>query len=123
MRRLRFAAAAAVTAAACVAGATAATSAVFIHASPSSVHRGDRVIIRGNAGPCGLGETVTVISHAFAPTHEFAGVPAVFARVRAGGKFGIRPRIPSTRAPGSYTITARCGGGNLGVSAHLTVLS
>jgi len=123
MNRLRLAAAAAVTAAAFVAGASAATSAVFIHVSPSSVQRGHRVIIRGNAGPCGLGQTVTIISRAFAHTHDFAGEPAVFALVRAGGKFGIRPRIPSTRAPGSYSMTARCGGGNLGVSAHLTVLA
>src|SRR5438477_4506084 len=114
----------AVTAAfALAAAASAAPTAVFLHATPTSVHRGHRVIIRGNAGPCGLGETVTIISAAFAHTHEFAGVPAVFARVRAGGKFGIRPLIPSTRAPGGYGITARCGGGNLGVSAHITVLA
>jgi hypothetical protein len=41
--------------------------------------------------------------------------------VRAGGKFGIRPRIPPTKRPGIYDATARCGGGNLGVLARLTV--
>ena len=80
------------------------------------------MIIRGNAAPCPLGSAVTIISRAFAHTQDFAGVPAVFARVRAGGKFGIRPRIPGTKAPGSYGIGARCGGGNLGVAAHVTVV-
>jgi hypothetical protein len=88
----------------------------------SPVHRGHRTIIRGNAAPCAVGATVIIISHAFAHTHDFAGVPAVLARVRTGGKFGIRPRIPSSRAPGTYSVTARCAGGNLGVSAQLKVL-
>jgi hypothetical protein len=123
MNRVRVAAAA-LTAAATLAGAaTAATTAVFLHVSPTTVHRGHVVIIRGNAGDCGVGSTVFIISGAFAHTHDFAGVPAVLARVRAGGKFGIRPRIPSNRHVGSYTVTARCGGGNLGVSAHLTVVA
>jgi hypothetical protein len=43
--------------------------------------------------------------------------------VRSGGKFGIRLRIPSTRAVGSYGVTARCGGGNLGVSATIHVVA
>jgi hypothetical protein len=107
----------------CATGAVAARSAVSLTVSPTSVRRGHIVIIRGNAGGCPLGDAVTIISRAFAHTHDFAGVPAVFARVRTGGKFGIRPRIPANRHVGRYTITARCGGGNLGVAAHLTVRS
>jgi hypothetical protein len=102
-------------------GAFAAQSAVSLTVTPSSVRRGHIVIIRGFAGDCPLGDAVTILSRAFRHTHSFAGVPAVFARVRAGGRFGIRPRIPAHRAAGRYDLTARCGGGNLGVSAHLTV--
>jgi hypothetical protein len=107
--------------------AFAAIASVALGASivvaPPTVHRGHRAIIRGNAAPCPLGSTVFILSRAFAHTHEFAGVPAVLARVRSGGRFGIRPRIPAGRALGQYTVTARCGGGNLGVSAHLTVVA
>jgi hypothetical protein len=90
---------------------------------PASVHRGHHVIIRGNADGCPTGDAVTIISRAFAHTHDFAGVPAVFALVRSGGKFGVRPRIPSTRAVGSYSVSARCGGGNLGVTATIHVVA
>ena len=121
MGRLKLASVLSVTACVFAVVASAALAASIVVA-PSSVHRGHRVIIRGNAAPCPLGSGVFIISRAFAHTHDFAGVPAVIARVRAGGKFGIRPRIPSTKAPGSYSISARCGGGNLGVSAHLTVV-
>jgi hypothetical protein len=64
---------------------------------------------------------VTIISRAFSPIRSFAGVPAVYASVGAAGRFSTTTGIPRLRRPGSYVITARCGGGNLGVSAHLTV--
>jgi hypothetical protein len=89
--------------------------------SPGIVHRGGTVHIRGNADGCGRGSTVFVISRAFVHTHEFAGVSAVLARVRAGGVFRAATVIPRTRRPGRYSVTARCGGGNLGVLVHLTV--
>jgi hypothetical protein len=108
----------------CAATASASTTAVFLHAGPNPVHRGHRVIIRGNVGAgCPVGDAVTIFSKAFAHTHDFAGLPAVFALVRPGGKFGIRPRIPSTKAPGAYDVGARCGGGNLGVSATIHVVA
>jgi hypothetical protein len=90
---------------------------------PSTVHRGYAVTLKGSADGCPVGDTVTLISHAFAHTHDFAGVPAVFATVRAGGAFRVSTTIPATKAPGRYGITARCGGGNLGVQAHLRVLT
>ena len=49
------------------------------------------------------------------------GVPAVFAKVRAGGSFSTRTTIPRHRKVKRYEVTARCGGGNLGVVAHLRV--
>jgi hypothetical protein len=100
--------------------AGAAPARVFLSVTPTAVDRGHTVLIRGNAASCR--DNVTIISHAFAQTHEFAGVPAVFARVRSGGAFRTTTRIPATKRPGLYAITARCGGGNLGVVAHLRVL-
>jgi hypothetical protein len=41
--------------------------------------------------------------------------------VRAGGVFRASTVIPRMRKPGRYVVTARCGGGNLGITAHLTV--
>jgi hypothetical protein len=126
MVRLTTAAAALTAAFAFATAVGAATSAVFLHVTPATVHRGHPVLIRGNAGnagDCAPGETVFVLSRAFAHTHEFAGVSAVLAKVRTGGAFSARPRIPSHRHVGTYVVTARCGGGNLGVSAHLTVVA
>lgn len=89
--------------------------------TPSTVRRGGTVLVRGLAQGCTSGDQVTLISRAFPPAHEFAGVPAVFAQVGAAGRFSATTRIPSTRRPGTYSVTGRCGGGNLGVSAHVTV--
>jgi hypothetical protein len=111
--------AAAAIVAAAVAGA--AVSRASITVSPKTVERGHAVVVRGSAAGCPRGDAVTLISHAFVHTHDFAGVPAVYARVRATGRFSVTTRIPGTRHPARYTITGRCGGGNLGVAAHLTV--
>lgn len=102
-----------------VAPAIAARPSLIV--SPTKVKRGGRVQIRGNADGCPVGNTVFVLSHAFVRTHEFAGVPTVLARVRRGGGFRATTTIPRRRRPGGYGVTARCGGGNLGLLAHLTV--
>jgi hypothetical protein len=99
----------------------AAGSPVRLTISPAIVPRGGTVHIRGHADGCARGNTVFVISRAFVHTHAFAGVSAVLARVRSGGAFRATTVIPRTRRPGRYGVTARCGGGNLGVLAHLTV--
>ncbi len=80
------------------------------------------VTIKGSAGDCRVGNTVSLLSRAFVHTHEFAGVPAVLARVRAGGSFHGTTAIPRTRMRGRYVVTGRCGGGNLGVTAHVRVI-
>jgi hypothetical protein len=103
------------------AATVAAASTPWLALSPAIVHRGGTVHVRGNADGCARGNTVFVISRAFVHTHEFAGVSAVLARVRAGGAFRATTVIPRTRRPGRYAVTARCGGGNLGVLVHLTV--
>ncbi len=94
---------------------------VSLGVTPSSIRRGGSVLVHGVAGGCTAGDTVTILSRAFPATHSFAGVPAVLAQVGAAGRFSAITRIPNTRGSGTYLVTARCGGGNLGVSAHLTV--
>lgn len=94
---------------------------VALTVTPKTVRRGGTVLVRGVAGGCTAGDSVTIISHAFSPARSFAGVPAVFAQVGAAGRFSTHARIPTARAPGRYVLTARCGGGNLGISARLTV--
>ena len=108
---------------ACVALALAHSAAArpTIAAEPNPVHRGAVVRVHGAVPGCPAGDRVTLISEAFAARHEFAGVPAVFATVRAGGRYSVRTRIPRTRRPGRYSVTGRCGGGNLGVSVTLRV--
>jgi hypothetical protein len=77
--------------------------------------------VHGVAGGCAASDTVTILSHAFSAAHSFASVPAVYAQVGSAGRFSVKTTIPATRAPGHYGITARCGGGNLGIQATLTV--
>ena len=103
-----------------VAGRSSGIS-VALAVTPTRIRRGGTVLVHGVAGGCAAGDPVTVLSRAFSPAHSFAGVPAVFAPVGAAGRFSTRALVPRTRRPGTYSITARCGGGNLGVSARLTV--
>jgi hypothetical protein len=91
-----------------------------IHVSPTTVNAGQHVRVYGRAGGCPAGDQVTLISRAFRHTHDFAGLPAVFTKVGAGDHYTVRVRIPSSRH-GRYAITARCGGANFGVTAHLRV--
>jgi hypothetical protein len=103
--------------------APALAASASIHVTPHTVKAGQRVRVSGSANGCPKGDAVTLISKAFSHRHDFAGLPAVYARVKSGGHFGHSVRIPATTAPGRYTITGRCGGGNLGVAAHLRVTS
>jgi hypothetical protein len=89
--------------------------------TPQSVERGHVVVVSGSAGDCPAGDAVTILSRAFVHTRDFAGVPAVFAPVQPNGLFRVKTRIPASKAKGSYAVTARCGGGNLGVLRHLAV--
>jgi hypothetical protein len=111
----------------CVAALVAALSTAAMAAlpsltlTPSSVKRGHTVLIKGSADGCAVGNTVFIISKAFVHTHDFAGLPAVLAKVKYGDSFRVTTRIPAAKRPGRYKVTARCGGGNLGVLKYLTV--
>jgi hypothetical protein len=98
------------------------TPAAAIHVNPRSVVAGHTVTVSGSVGPdpaeC---SAVTLLSRAFVHTYDFADVPAVYAAVKQDGTFTATTRIPRSKPAGTYTITGRCGGGNLGVSATLVV--
>ncbi len=98
-----------------------ALAAPRIQVKPAAVYPGEVVRVSGNAAPCPSGDQVTLISRAFSPKREFAGVPAVFATVEADGGFAKRTRIPAGRKPGRYRVSGRCGGGNLDATARLRV--
>jgi hypothetical protein len=120
-RRIAFgvmlAAAAAAFALALPASAQAATR---LSVSPPTAAPGTTVHVSGS---CGHETSGFVISHAFLhdSAHDFAGVGAVSFSTDVAGRFSVDARVPGTIRPGSYSITARCGGGNLGVSVRLTV--
>lgn len=102
-------------------GAPAATAVpATIHKSPGSVQRGHAVRVFGRVPGCA--GPVTLISGAFSHRRDFAGRPAISAHVSGAGYYTIVAHIPATRAPGAYTISGRCGGGNIGTTAVLRVL-
>ena len=94
-----------------------------IRVSRNRVPAGQRVRIFGSAEGCAPGGSVTLLSEAFSRRREFAGVPAVFTRVRANGRYSVRVRIPRSRDPGRYEIGGRCGGGNWGIFRAFRVLA
>ena len=91
-----------------------------LHVSPGSVPSGGSVHVTGSCEPNTSG---VAISSAFLhdATHDFAGVGAASFTTDAAGAFATDALIPAATAPGTYTVTARCGGGNLGVSVTLLV--
>jgi hypothetical protein len=97
---------------------SARASTPALHVTPSSVHRGGKVMFTG-AG-CRRGQTVFLISRLF-PGHAFGGEGAITTTARRGGYFTRSFRVRRTTPRRRYVITARCGGGNLGVEAHLRV--
>jgi len=107
-----------------VAAAGPATAAT-ITVAPTSVQTagtvtvsGD-VLVNGTRG-CAVGDDVTLTSHAFDGLGEFAGVGAVIVSVDSSGHF-TKTVVLKTVPAGVYTLAGRCGGGNLGVEATLTV--
>ena len=55
------------------------------------------------------------------PGHAYGGAGAIKTTARAKGHFTRRFVVPRSTALGRYVVTARCGGGNLGIAAHLRV--
>ncbi|MDQ6850294.1 MAG: hypothetical protein M3070_10085 [Actinomycetota bacterium] len=100
----------------------ALASAASINVSPASVPVGGTVTVSGDVlAPggtpgCAVPGTVSLFSAAF-------GDPNIPVQTTAGAdsKFSVQVHLPAGVAPGTYSITGRCGGGNLGVQATLVV--
>jgi hypothetical protein len=93
----------------------------FLRVSPSTAHPGSVVIFTGSvAQGCARGDEVTLISRLF-PGRAFGGEGAVTARVGTQGRFTRRFSVRAGTVRRTYVVTARCGGGNLGVEARLRV--
>ena len=109
-----------------VVAAAAPASAKTVAVSPTSVQTSGTVTVSGDVlvngtRACAAGDDVTLISNAFAGFSEFAGEGALVLPVDATGHFTSTVTLKPSVAAGTYTIIGRCGGGNLGVSATLTV--
>lgn len=100
--------------------APATAAAATLHVTPHTVPAGGSVQV---SGTCESHTTGFAISPAFVhdASHDFAGVGAVPFTTNAGGAFSVTAQVAAATAPGTYSVTARCGGGNLGISASLTV--
>jgi hypothetical protein len=81
---------------------------------------GGRIRISGNAGGCRRGATVFVLARVLAG-RSFAGLGAIAARVHAHGRFAASGHLRRNTKPGRYTLSARCGGASLGVTALIRV--
>jgi hypothetical protein len=88
-----------------------------IRVQPGSVARGGTVSVSGTG--CRAGDLVYLISTPF-KGNSFVQ-HSVATRAHSTGNFSRTVRIRTNVRPGRYLITARCGGGNLGVSARLRV--
>ena len=107
----------ATTGAALVLGGTVAAATPRLSVHPATVARGGTVTVSGTG--CRAGDVVYLISPPFIG-HAFVS-HSVATRAHSNGSFSRSVRIRMSIRAGRYLITARCGGGNLGVSARLRV--
>ena len=104
--------------------AASTTPPVVIHVSPSPVVAGHSVTVSGSVGPEAAGSdcsSIILYSDAFAPTNNLGYMTPVYTTAKPSGTFTTTTTIPRSKPAGTNTITGRCGGGNLGVSATLVV--
>jgi hypothetical protein len=100
-----------------VVAATVTAATPRLSVQPTSVARGGTVTVSGRG--CLAGDLVYLISPPFVGNAFVQH--SVATRARSNGSFSRHVRIRRYVHPGRYLITARCGGGNLGVAARLRV--
>jgi LPXTG-motif cell wall-anchored protein len=93
--------------------------------SPSSAAPGTAVTVSGNVpvsgtASCAAGDAAQLTSTAalFPPDGFGPQAPR-----DANGDFSVQYTIPTSTPAGTYSIGLRCGGGNVGITASLTVTS
>ena len=121
MRRFLVGAAVAASAAMLLAAPAYAAKA-SISVSPSTVSAGSTVHISGSIPvkkcPASDGATVTGEAALFPPDGFGPN-----ATRDSSGAFAVDYVVPTSTPAGTYTVGLRCGGGNVGVGASLTVSS
>ncbi len=116
LRRLRVVTIAIAVVALVLAGTLAAAT-PRLRVQPTSIARGGTVTVSGRG--CRASDLVYLISPPFIG-HAFVA-HSIATRARSNGSFSRSVHIRTSIRAGRYLITARCGGGNLGVSARLRV--
>jgi hypothetical protein len=120
MRRFLIGATVVISAALMLTAAPAYAKSASISVSPSTVPAGGTVHISGsipvNKCPASDGATVTGEAALFPPD----GFGPTATR-DSQGDFALDYTVPTSTPAGTYNIGLRCGGGNVGVSASLTV--
>jgi hypothetical protein len=100
--------------------AVAATAAAgHIAVKPGTISPGGVITVAAASSLCLSRDQVILISTAF-PGHAY-GKGAVYGHVAAHGAFTVRAHVRSKIKPGRYSISFRCGGGNLGVSVYVRI--
>jgi hypothetical protein len=91
-----------------------------ISVSPSTVSAGGTVHFSGSIPvkkcPASDGATVTAEAALFPPDGFGPTAPR-----DSNGRFAVDYTVPTSTPAGTYTVGLRCGGGNVGVGASLTV--
>ena len=120
MRRLVIGVAVALLVAAVSAATPAYGANASISVSPSVVSAGGTVHISGSVpvNECPASDSATVTSEAALFPPDGFGPSA--AR-DSNGQFELDYTVPTSTAPGTYSVGLRCGGANVGVAASLTV--
>jgi len=121
MRRFLISATAAASAAAMLVAAPAYAKSASVSVSPSTVAAGGSVHLSGSipVKKCPSSDGATVTSEAVLFPPDGFGPTATRD---ADGSFAIDYTVPTSTTPGTYTVGLRCGGGNVGVGASLTVV-
>jgi hypothetical protein len=106
--------------AAVLAAAPAYGANASISVSPSTVAAGSSVHISGSipVKKCPASDSATVTSEAALFPPDGFGPSATRD---SNGQFALDYTVPASTAPGTYSVGLRCGGGNVGVEASLTV--
>ncbi len=90
-----------------------------LHVQPRTVRPDGAVHVYGKAGSCAAGTKLTALSSAF-PEITF-GVGGLTGHVRSNHAFSIHGYVRGNVSSGSYAVTARCGGKDIGVTAKVSV--
>jgi hypothetical protein len=116
---LVLAALASLTVATSALGSASRSSQPSLKVRPSAVRPNGTVHISGRAGTCAKGSRLTATSLAF--PESLSGSGALVGHVHKNHTFSFHGYVRGNVTAGHYTVTASCGGSDLGVTVNLRV--